>query len=324
MRSSRATVHLLAAVVLTTLAAAAWAEPFGYSVNSRGNFADDQMVDALWRVNLATGESEFIGWTGFLDVEGLAFRGDGSLFGADDESNTLLRIRLSDGFGVPVANTRHNMGIPIDQRMDFGMTFTCQQDLLVVSTARSSLYRADLETGRLTLIGSEGSLGAPVTDIAVWGGTIYGIGRGLDAGGNPDAPNLYRVDPVAATSELIGPLGPAASPYNNAGLAFDEHGALWAITDRRAVAGQDFNSEILAIDPDTGQAQKVADSSIVGQESLAIAPPGGCDNNGRGDEDPPDFEGGALQIPVMRGFGAGLLMLLLAAIGGWQLRSGRS
>ena len=322
MLKTRAPVRVVAAVVLVTLAAAAWAEPFGFSVNSRGDFNDDQMVNALWRVNLATGESEYIGWTGFLDVEGLAFRSDGALFGADDESNTLLRIRLSDGFGIPVGSSQHNMGIPIDQRMDFGLTFTCSADLLAVSAARHSLYQVDVETGLLSLIGSEGSLGVPITDIAERGGVLYGIGRGLDGDGNPDAPNLYRIDPDQATSELIGALGAAVSPYNQAGLSFDEQGGLWAITDRRDVGGQDFNSEILKIDPATGAAEMIAESSIVGQESLAIAPPAGCE--GDPGEAPPAFGDGAVKIPVMQGFGLSLLVLLLAAAGGWHLRTGRS
>lgn len=306
---------VLCLAVFLTASVSAWAEPIGYSVNSRGNFTNDEMVNALWEVDLATGEAINIGWTGWLDVEGLAFDAENRLFGADDESNTLIRLSLVSGFGVAINNQIHNMGIPVNQVMDFGMTFTCSGELFLVTDARSELYRGDVSTGAIELIGGPGSLGAPITDIAAWGDDTYGIGQGLDGGGNTDSPNLYRINLENGTSELIGPLGPAASPYNNAGLAFDAAGGLWAVTDRRAVGGMDFPSEILRVDPDTGAAEKISESTfesgpLVGLESLAIAPPGGCEATA------PE----PLFIPVFHRPGLPLLVLLILGFGLLRLR----
>lgn len=317
MSIMQATVRIMAAVVLVTVAVAAWSQPQGFSVNSRGNFSDDEMNDSLWRVNLATGESVRIGFTGWLDLEALAFDSEGRLFGADDDTNTLVRIGTGTGNAFAVNNAQHNMGIPIDQTMDFGMTFTCDGRLLVVSDVRQSLFEADPGTGQLTLIDAEGSLGAPITDIAVRGDTVYGIGQGLDGAGNTDSPFLYRLDIDAPGAEVIGPLGAAASPYNNAGLAFDSEGELWAITDRRQVGGNDFPSEILNIDPETGMAEKISDTGVVGQESLAIAPTGGC---GSGTPPPPTAADDFVQIPALGRPAALILLMLFALAAGIHLR----
>jgi hypothetical protein len=77
---------------------------------------------------------------------------------------------------------------------------------------------------------------------------------------------------------LIGPLGAQAGEYNQAGLAFDADGALWAITDRRIINNSIANlpSQILKIDVDTGSATMISETSEVGFESLAIAPPAAC------------------------------------------------
>lgn len=305
--------RLLLVAALTATASLCLAEPFGYSVNSRGNFADDQMVNALWRVNLQTGESEYIGWTSFLDVEGLALNREGHLYGADDESNSLIRVLTGSGLGVAIGGVRTNMGIPLGQIMDFGMAFQCDGDLHVVSDFRQSLYQADPVSGHLQLVGSDGSLGAPISDIASWGDTTYGIGQGLDSDGQADAPNLYRVNLDTGTSELVGPLGSQASPYNDAGLSFDAEGQLWAITDRRAVGGQDLPSEILRIDTATGEADKVSET-IVGIESLAIAPPGGCEPQGE-----PEPGDDPFTIPTLNGLGLPLLLLLIVTAAGWRL-----
>ncbi|MDZ7791798.1 MAG: hypothetical protein U5L08_15145 [Xanthomonadales bacterium] len=267
-------------ILVVSLAASvsAWAQPVGYAINSRGNFQDSSKVFALWRIDLATGAETYIGWTGrgdFIDIEGIAFDSEGRLYGADDSEDTLLRIGTETGNAIPVGGSVRNMGISTDISMDFGMTFTCEGQLLVSSAGEESLYIADTETGALE---SVGSLGAPIVDMATIGSTIYGIGLGTDGDGNQLAPNLYRIDMTAPAAELIGPLGNGASPYNQAGLAADESGRLWAITDRNRVANNsssELPSEILRIDPASGAATRVAET-IVGIESLAITPPGEC------------------------------------------------
>lgn len=293
-----------------------WAQPFGYAVNSRG-FAEEDRMHLLWRVDLATGQAEAIGATGFLDMEGLAFDAGQVLFGADDESNTLVTVSVNSGSATPVANERSNMGIPVSQSMDFGMAFTCDGTLLVVSDYQRSLFSADPATGRLSRIGAEGSLGAPITALAARGHEVFGLGQGIDAAGNADSPNLYRIDVATGSAERIGALGSQVAPYANAGLAFDGQGSLWAVTDRRDDGAPDLPSEILRIDTHTGNAEKVADASVIGFESLAIAPPGGCQDQGQGEGagDP-----GAMMIPVNHPFGLGVLVASLLLLAGATLR----
>jgi hypothetical protein len=305
-------------IALLAVSASLWAEPIAFGVNSRGNETDSQRVNALWKVHLLTGQAEYVGWTSYLDLEALAFDADGTLFGADDDSNTLVRVSQVTGLAIPVGGigNRNNMGFPLSEQFDFGMSFDCQGEAFVVSDVQSSLFAADMESGRLTRIGEAGSLGAPITDIAIWGDHVFGIGVGSNRDGSQAAPNLYRIDLEAASAELIGPLGSDVSPYNNAGLAFDEHGFLWAITDRRAVAGGDFPSEILRIDPATGRAEKVAET-IVGIESLAIAPTSGCEGRGLPMSEIP-------AVPFLSLPGLGLLLLLVLASAVVQMRRRQS
>lgn len=294
--------------------AVALAQPTGLAVNSRG-FTVEEDIHVLWRVDLSSGEVERIGQTGFIDMEGVALDADGVLYGADDESKTLVTINVNSGFSSPVGGLRSNMGVPIAQPMDFGMTFTCSGELLVSSDTERSLFSASLETGRLELIGDAGSLGAPITDLASWGGELYGIGQGLtgeDGMFTTDAPNLYRIDPVNATAEFIGSLGEAVLPYANAGLAFDDTGNLWTITDRRDNGDPDINSEILKIDLETGLAQKTADAALVGFESLAIAPPGGC-------EMPNGTPTNPAIIPASSPHGLAIMALLMLIASWWTL-----
>ncbi|HMB39933.1 MAG TPA: hypothetical protein VKO85_12720 [Wenzhouxiangellaceae bacterium] len=305
------TIFALALLIAHVIA---WAQPTGLAVNSRG-FGPTEDIHVLWEVNLSTGQVERIGQTGFIDMEGLALAPDGTLYGADDQDKTLVTINVNSGFSSPVGDLRFNMGLPLAQPMDFGMTFTCAGELLVSSDTERSLFSASLETGRLQRIGQVGSLGAPITDLASWGGELYGIGQGLageDGMFTSDAPNLYRIDRGTATAEFIGSLGLAVLPYANAGLAFDTEGNLWAITDRRANGVPDIRSEILRIDLETGLAQKAADAALVGFESLAIAPPGGCDT-------PDGTLAGPAMIPASNPHGLAMMALLMLVTSWWTL-----
>lgn len=327
MRALTPLIRSVLLVVTLTASAVLWAQPYGYSINSRGNFTDSSLVFALWRIDLATGEETYIGWTGqgdFTDIEGLAFDSEGRLFGIDDDHNTLVRIGTSTGNAVAVDGTVGNTGIPIGTNMDFGLTFTCNGEMLVTSAGTHELFRGDPETGRLEAIGS---LGLPIVDMASVGDQVYGIGKGTDGNGNVAIPNLYRIDPDGPSAELIGPLGSEVSPYIQAGLAADEDGQLWAITDRNRVFGSNDTeahpSEILRIDPATGQAEKVAET-IVGIESLAIVPPASCDRNGGGGRGEPPVDDDGTPIPTLSDFGRWVLVMLMIGLALVRLRPAQS
>lgn len=301
-------------LLVLLLSHSAWAQPVGLAVNSRGFLPDDQ-VHVLWEVDLATGAVQRIGQTGFIDMEGLALAPDGTLYGADDESKTLVTINTETGFSTPVGGQTRNMGMPVVEPLDFGMTFTCDNELLLVSDYEQTLFVADLESGELVRVGQAGQLGAPITGLAAWGDALYGIGqgvRGIDGQFTTDSPNLYRIDRESGSSELVGPLGNAVRQYANAGLAFDGDGGLWALTDRREDGVPDIASEVLNIDPETGTAQKVADSELVGFESLAISVPGGCDSA-------VDGTSPAAPVPASGPFSLAALILLILGLSGWTL-----
>ncbi len=322
MRASTLPLRCVLLVVVLTASTVLCAQPYGYSINSRGDFSDDTRVFALWRINLADGDAEYVGWTGrgdFIDIEGLAFSPDERLFGADDSTNTLVRIGTSTGNAIAVDGTVGNTGIPIGTNMDFGMTFTCEGELLLSSAATSELFRADVDTGELEMIGD---MGVQIVDLATVGDVIYGIGLGTDRNGNTVAPDLYRVDAVNGSAERVGTLGDQARPYNQAGLAADAEGRLWAITDRNRVFGDSDTearpSDILRIDPDTGRAERIAET-IVGIESLAITPPGACGSGDGGrSEEGPDAD--AMPVPILSGGGRWVMVLLLAGLAVWRLR----
>jgi len=281
-------------VVASLFAVSANGEPMAYSVNSDSGNRDNE--DSLYLIDLFTGADQRRGplSTGIVDeirrdTEGLAFAPDGTLWGIDDSSQTLFPINVTSGTvrlqdEVPLPTFRSGGG------HDFGMTFSCDGSLLVTSVATRTLYRLDL-TGKTEVVGSEGALGANISAIAAHGNPtqLYGLGNGQFQDGQADSPNLYSIDETTGVATLIGPLGREAGEYNQAGMAFDSEGGLWAITDRRIInnAIEDLPSQILNIDMSTGAATLVSSTSEVGFESLAIGPPSDCsDDVGGGSGEP--------------------------------------
>ena len=304
-----------------------WAQTFGYSVNVSGPDEEPQPLNHLWRINLETGEGQRIGAlrNDFVDLEALALSAVGVLFGADDSENTLLRISRNSGFAqpLPVDSGFQTGNMGLSGMFDFGMSFDCSGQLFVVSPTKETLYTANLETGRLTEVGPAGTLGAPITDLAIRGDRAYGIGVGSNSDGTVRSPNLYRLNLVEPSAELIGPLvgpdGDAVGQYNNAGLSFAANGTLWAMTDRNAVIGQEKGqaSQVLRINPRTGEAEIVAETSIgsealVGLKSLAVDAPSGCNTSA------PD--GNPYSVPVMSRPGVLVLCFLVLALAWLRLR----
>jgi hypothetical protein len=304
-------------ILLAATSSLAVAAPVGYSVNadSAGNVAD-----SLFRIDLGTGAqtridtikvaSEFR-----IDVEGLAFAPDGTLYGIDDSSMTLFPINPDTAQVRPADEVRLS-GLPSGGGNDFGMTFTCDGSLFVTSVARDTLYRLELD-GTAIPIGTEGSLGANIGALAAWGepAQLYGLGNGLDGNQDKDVPVLFRVDPVTGVASEIGPLGNLAGAYAEGGLAFDDSGQLWAITDRRDRFGFALPSEILEIDLATGAATGVRTLQESGFESLAIAMPGGCDSDDDGTGGSFDASANIPGVPALGRGGLALLTLLLLGCG---------
>lgn len=280
---------LITAVSL--FATAANGAPMAYSVNSDGQ--NETTWDSLYLIDLAVSGSEsrrgplFSGAYNHFDTEGLAFSPDGTLWGVDDDSRILFPIdtRLAT---INFNNVIFLPDFPTGGGNDFGMTFTCENDLYLTSVVNRTLYRVD-ELGASQVVGSLGALGANISAIAAIGSPtrLYGLGNGRLKDGRVDSPNLYSIDTVTGIATIIGPLDNAL-PYNEAGLAFDGEGKLWAITDRSGLDNP--QSQVLSIDPVSGRATPVRVTLETGFESLAIAAPADCNVTGvpdqRGYSDP--------------------------------------
>ncbi len=310
-RRSRMAFISLGLLACMAVAGSAIAQPFGYSVNSDSRSADDSSIDNLYLIDLATGDSTRIGPVGFLDVEGLAFSPDGVLFGADDESNSLIQISTETGSAAAVGGQSNNLQLDPTQFFDFGLTFRCSDDQPILSSDNlQQLLMSDLtDNARATLIGntSNVSITGLATLASAEGDLIYGLGSGT-------TPNLYMMDTVTGAATLIGPLVNAA-PYTDAGVAFDEDGQLWAITDRSSIASETLPSQILRIDIETGTATVVAET-IDGIESLAITAPDCEGVNGTIDDD-------IFEVPAFTGWGLAALVLMLLMLSGYHLRRSR-
>jgi hypothetical protein len=300
--------HTACLLMIALPLGSATAAPLAYSVNS-----DQPLGDTLHVLDLADGTALPVGagvssFGGVrLDIEGLAMAPDLSLWAADDDSTRLFRINTATGLVIQESDVLIT-GLDSTIANDYGLTFTCDGTLLASSVVSQSLFSIDTSTGVATRIGAAGSLGVNISAIASHGAEparIYGLGNGLLGDEGPqDTRSLYEISLLDGTTTLIGALGPAVADYAEAGLSFDTEGALWAITDR-SQSGQP--SEILQLNLETGLASVASTTTIIGFESLAIAPPGGC-------------EPGTPQIPALDASGRRLAILALMLTGLFGLR----
>jgi len=275
---------LLMLVALFTISANA--APVALSVNSDSGNLSTQ--DSLYQIDLATGIETRLGElrTGKpddtrIDTEGLAMAPDGTLWGVDDESRTLFEINAGGFVQSPEIPLASFPPQPLNfGGHDFGLTFSCDNTLYIVSVQTRTLHNLKLD-GSSEIIGASGALGQNISAIAAFSNPtlLYGLGNGTLKDGTTDSPNLYSIDVNTGVATMIGPLGPEASDYDQAGMAFDSEGTLWAITDRRTINDEraaNEPSEILRIDIGTGSATHVWTTTEIGFESLAIAPPAAC------------------------------------------------
>ncbi|HET6564435.1 MAG TPA: hypothetical protein VFG52_03390, partial [Xanthomonadales bacterium] len=267
------TIKTIIFLLLSALSATLAAAPDGYSVNSDSG---SSFSDSLYRIDLATGQLTRLGFVMSLgnkrlDVEGLAFAPDGTLYGVDDESLKLFPLNIDNGQVINSAE-KTITGLPGAGGNDFGMTFACDGNLYVTSASDDSLYRVSLD-GVATRIGSVGSLGANINALAAWGNPVelYGLSEGSLNGGGPSG--LYSIDINNGTKTLQGMLSGSFAAFDQAGMSFDNAGQLWAITDRsQSLSPQP--SQILQINKGNG-AVTLASSTTgeTGFESLAITLP---------------------------------------------------
>ena len=179
------TCTTLLTVLLTLLSASLAAAPIAYSINSDSGTVDE---DSLYRIDLGTGASTRIAFLTpeKLDVEGLAFAPNGTLYAIDDESLTLFSLDPN----TAVAGTpRLISGLSVRSQNDFGMTFGCDGTLYITSVAEKTLFRLELTGAAIPV----GPLGVNISAIAAYGNPtmLYGLGNGLDGDQATDSPGLY-------------------------------------------------------------------------------------------------------------------------------------
>ncbi len=252
------------AIALLLVASPLAAQPMVFAVNSDAA----ENPDRLLRVDLGNGQTSVIanfatplsGNAATLgDIEGLAFDGSGTLYAIDDDTKTLLTINPTTGSGQIIANGNLRIGntrLPAAPQ-DPGITFTCDGEMLLVTGVGRSLFRVNPANAQTDLIGTAGSLGVEITDLAASIQGIFGLG----------VEGLYRIDSSRGTAQLVGNYGTGISFPVGGGLAFDSNGQLWAIADR----GPIMPSAIYRIDRNTGRAT-AAGTTSPGIESLAIGP----------------------------------------------------
>lgn len=270
-------------MLITVLPASLAAAPIAYSINSDSATGN---ADGLYRIDVATGQSTRIGTVppiGLprIDIEGLAFAPNGTLYGVDDDTLTLFPINPATASIVASGEAKIS-GLPSGGQNDFGLTFACDGTAYVTTVAERSLFRMDLN-GNVQRIGD---LGFNISAIAAFGNPVelYGLGNGLDKERNEDNPSLFRINPNTGAATKIGTgFGPSIGAYTEGGMSFDDNGQLWAITDRAQLLTP-FPSQVFKIDTETGQVSEVQNTTEYGFESLAISVPRGCATTG-GEED---------------------------------------
>ncbi len=258
--------RLIITVMLTTFCTSNFAAVMAYSV------ADDnfEMPDHLVLIDLETGEYESKGQIAdpYIALEGLAISPNGVLYGADDNTKTLVQINTAEARAFPVNNINQNLGFgAIPASYDFGMTFSCNDKLHMVVKDTQELYEVNTTTGKASLIGNTGH---NFTSLASWGENLYSIASGEFI--------LYQIDQETAAATAVGSLGDLGGDIELAGsgMAFDEAGDLWMVVNLRLSDPLNpFPSRVFKIDTTTGQATLVSET-LVGIESLAITSPGGC------------------------------------------------
>jgi len=288
-------LRLTITMMLTAICTPSFAAVMAYSV------ADDnfETPDHLVQIDLETGEYESMGQIAdpYIAIEGLAMSASGTLYGADDNTKTLVQIVPSEARAFPVANVNQNFGFgSVPESYDFGLSFACNEKLYMVVKHTQELYEVDVTTGVAMLVGNTAR---NFTSLASWGDDLYSIASGEF--------NLYKINPDNAEATLVGALGDLGGDIELAGsgMSFDADGDLWMVVNLRLSDPLNpFPSRVFKINTDTGQAELISET-LVGIESLAITGPGGCTRG----------TGSPVVIPMTNLFSQIIMLLLLLCFG---------
>jgi hypothetical protein len=252
----RSTNAWIVAVALLAPAGAA-AQPFAFA-------ADTEETNDLYNLDLGTGTATLLGGTVAEDVEGLALRSDGVLFGISDASDELLTCDTTTGTCSAVGS----LGVSVS---DPGLAFTCDGTLFMATEGGNeedappgNLYRVDTATGAATLVGS--LLGNFDGQSIAQGPASVGCPSGmyaLDGNFNGDEPRLGCVDLATGAVSVIGDTGVVVD--GQPAIDFDASGVLWLVENLDG-------SDLYTVNVLTGAATDTGDNSpsLIGFDALAI------------------------------------------------------
>lgn len=254
-----ATLRYIMVLVAFMANSFAQAAPYAYAINSDA----ESNADHLIRIDLATGQSEDIGAlpARYEDVEGLSIASSGKLFAVDDASDTLLTIDTETASASAIGDTIGNLGLDTASG-DYGLSATCSGNLILSSDQNSKLWSVDSGTGAASEILS--GLETGFTANAVAGNMLFAVGAsGHEA--------LYQID--LERGEVVKKTPLTGLSYEDAGMAFDDNGQLWLVTDGTRISAGTFDpSQIYKLDIETGSYEFIAETTG-GVESLAITTP---------------------------------------------------
>lgn len=275
-----------------------------------------EAFDTLYSVDLPSHTATEIGSAGtyagqtIVNLSGLSYSSDGTLYAVAGGLNAMARIDASSGTATVVGSFGlTGQGDPArNDALDLSMTFGCDGTLWLASAYAGKLWTVDPSTGATTLVGATGHA---ITGIVARGYQLYG------AGGRGDN-TFYRIDTTTGAATEIGSFG-YGGWINSVSMGFDDSGTLFAVLNYVPPAPGSTTvpdwSDLATLDPISGALTIIGpitgpDSlSQVGMKGFAIGPPRCIAGN---------------LIPHRAPIGtppwlAGLVLLLVAAAG-WRLR----
>ncbi|HEV7489594.1 MAG TPA: hypothetical protein VGO25_02230 [Rhodanobacteraceae bacterium] len=275
-----------------------------------------EAFDTLYTVDLPSHTATEIGSAGsyagqtIVNLSGLSYSFDGTLYAVAGGLNALARIDASNGSATVVGSFGlSGQGDPArNDALDLSMTFGCDGTLWLASAYAGKLWTVDPSSGAATLVGATGH---PITGIVARGYQLYG------AGGRGDN-TFYRIDTATGAATELGSFD-YGGWINSVAMSFDDKGTLFAVLNYVPPAPGSTTvpdwSDLAKLDPSSGALTIIGpitgpDSlSQVGMKGFAIGPPRCIAGN---------------LIPHTAPVGtppwlAGLV-LLLAAAAGWRLR----
>ena len=244
-------------------------------------------------------------WPGAGGCSGLALAADGTLYVANSDSRSVLRVSTGGELALVLPGPGAIPGSGL--KRPFRMGLDAAGDLYVMASDSHNVLRVATDGTLTELVDASGAgpgqaLDQPRDLVVAADGTVYVAGMGSD--------NVLRVDPSGAISQAIGPAGDGAGhPLDGAAaLALGPDGSLYVASFfGNGVLRRDPGGAVTAVLTASGDG---AGHALALPNALALAPDGTLYVAGFGSDNvfalPPG--GPATQVLDLFGDGSGPLM----------------